>query len=88
MPAKTLFPSRRSRYIGYDSSVPSPRPPPKLSMPRAWTCTSSAGRGTGSVRSITWSSSVKTAVLAAIPNAIEKTATDVKRGTLRRDRIA
>ena len=62
--------------------------PLKVSIPRAWTCTSSAGRGTGSVRRITWSSSVKTAVFAAIPNAIDSTATVVKSGTLRRLRRA
>ena len=88
MPVKTLFRLRRSRYIGYDNSVPSPRLPPKFSMPAAWTCTSSAGRTTGSMRRITWSSSVKTAVFAAIPNAMDSTATVVKSGTLRSVRRA
>jgi len=50
--------------------------------------TSCSGSCTGSRRSINWSTRVKMAVFAPMPNASEATATTVKSGLLRRLRRA
>src|SRR5688572_16577588 len=87
MPLKTLLLSRRSMKRGYDSSLPSPQPLPYWS-PSPVTRTSCFGSLTGSSRSSTWSTSVKMAVFAPIPSAIDRMATAVNTGALRRPRHA
>ena len=80
--------SRKSTYIGHESSVPLPIVPPYDSSPRAWICTKASGSRIGSGRSATWSSRVKTAALAPMPSAIDTTATRLKSGARQRLRAA
>ena len=70
-PEKDVTRSRRPSNIGCDSGTTvllfcSDQPE---NGPGALSTTSRSGRSTGSARSITWSSSVKMAVLAPLPSA-------------------
>jgi hypothetical protein len=56
--------------------------------PVAWSTTSRSGRSTGSARSITWSISVKIAVLAPLPRASVKTTIAAKAGFFQKTRSA
>jgi hypothetical protein len=68
--------------IAAEFTVPPEKAPVQLKR------TSSLGRSTGSMRSSTWSKSVKTAVLAPMPSASVMIATNVNPGDLRNWRSA
>ena len=87
---KTVFASRRSRYMGYENEE---APSPSLQVcpcagPGERSRTSSFGLRTGSSVRSTRSTSAKIAALAPIPSASVATATKVNPGLLRKARAA
>ena len=89
-PLKAAARSRRPRYIGCETGVTVSlwRFVQPWNAPGAFSTTRRSGRATGSGRSITWSSSVKMAVLAPLPSAIVTTTIAAKAGFFRNERRA